>query len=357
MNVRCAPAVCFMAVAIAGCGKAPAASQQVTAESVQPGGTAFTTMRPLTQADIDRARALAGARGADTLGPPPELWQKLVVIYYGSPAQVTVRTPDGRQLSDTTAPADDSCDGFDESHKDTPETGVGCDSHDRQLEFSNVPPGEAVVQLIATDSGSIWVAVEAYSRAGDKNQYRHETEYRLRRGVDQQLRIELPAPHSPDSMRVELSSGAAILPPRADHEAFQLWTTGEVAYLLTDPFGRRVGRAPGDMNILREIPEAVYDCCELMSRDTIGTQIVYEDGLGTSVPHPAAGRYTLRLVAIDSGRVALSFSFLDAFNVTTTAEFPHRLMRRGEVREFTFEYPARGIPAPVVREGAPTPPR
>lgn len=182
--------------------------------------TGFTAIRPLTDADRRLGDSLATAHESQPSGQSPESWQLLSISYFGARAQVSVWSTDGHAVQDTTAPEDRSCEGFDESHPDSPDTGIGCLEHDRSADFRWIPPGEALVQFSPMDTGTIHFQVEAISRAGDHNREWPGLTFRVRPGRVQRFRIQLPVAATPDPMLVESITGSVdTVPPRVDPDS------------------------------------------------------------------------------------------------------------------------------------------
>jgi hypothetical protein len=201
-----------------GCQRTPTQGQSVTAESVQGTDSAFTTMRPLRPGDLVEVRPPLVVDGGS-----PDYGLRLEVTYYGSPAVVIVTAPDGQVVRDTTAPRDESCDGFAEQHaNDPPESdGIGCLSHDRAISIFRSTTGSAFVQFTATDTGSIWFGVETLFGLGSFGSNRYEgLEFRVHPGETQIFRVTIPDPHGRDSVRVVPITGRPdTVPPRVDPDS------------------------------------------------------------------------------------------------------------------------------------------
>lgn len=200
-------------MAAAACGKPPAPTQRVVVESVQGNDTAFTAMRPLRPEDRTPDRPPIVVQGGR-----PDYGLRLEVTYYGSPAVVIVTAPDGQVVRDTTAPRDESCDGFAEQHaNDPPESdGIGCLSHDRAISIFRSAVGSAFVQFTPTDTGSIWFAVETLLGQSTFGSNSGEgLEFRVRPGETQIFRVTIPDPHGRDSVRIVSITGRVdtVLPP------------------------------------------------------------------------------------------------------------------------------------------------
>lgn len=200
---------------------AQGAAQEVRAVAVQNGESSFTAMRPLRPGDTARGLppiAIDGPTATANRGHP-DTEVGVEVTYYGAPATVLVTAPDGQVVRDTTAPRDDSCDGFDEQHaNDPPESdGIGCLEHDRAIDVEHVPPGDLYVQFSAADTGSIRVSIQTSARFGEGSRYWHGLEFRVRQGTTQIFRVTLPNPHGREPLVVTPLTGSIDsipLPPR-----------------------------------------------------------------------------------------------------------------------------------------------
>lgn len=152
-------AVGIVVCALVGCqGRAtPSSPNAIVAESVQTGGSAFTSARPLLPGDT--IRVLPPATGAADAVRDTGL--TISVTYDGSPARVVVTSPDGQVVSDTTRPRDTSCDDFaPDTNSDPNADGIGCLADSYGVTIHNSRPGVAYIQITSTDSGEISLGIE-----------------------------------------------------------------------------------------------------------------------------------------------------------------------------------------------------
>ena len=207
---------------IIGCGgEAPPSrdSMVVVSQPIAGGGSTYTAVRGITPEFRAWADSVRRAAAAPRPVAAPGVWPWLTITYFGARAQVTAWGTDGSEVQDTTAPEDVSCDGFAEQHVGD-EDGVGCLDQDRSLQFERIAPGEAMIQFVPADTGSIFFEVEAYSGGAEHNRRWHGLEFRTTPGRVQRFRIRLPAILSRDPLVVEPVSGVVdTVPPRVDPDS------------------------------------------------------------------------------------------------------------------------------------------
>lgn len=202
-------AVPFVLLLVAGCGRKPPRPQAVTAESVQGNETAFTAVRPLPpHATIDSLREVTVRSGT-----PTDTGLTLRLIYDGSPARVVITTPDGRVISDTTHPRDESCDNF---RSPPGEDGIGCLPDEFGTNVPNTPPGTAYLQFTGTDTGVVGFEMEIV-RGRTSEGYWNGFSFRLKRGETQIFRVTVPPRRGGVRLdAVPITSPVDTVTPRVD---------------------------------------------------------------------------------------------------------------------------------------------